>query len=398
MHATDLIETNIRPHCQSIHKKRFDVLEVGVEAALAGRCVTVTGLGRRSPRAVTEKASIKQMDLLVGNKHLPGEAPVLYRAMARWIVQEEKRPVIVVDWSVLTADEKFHVLRASVPAGGRGKTLYQEVHPQEKYGSPDVQLEFLRRLAQVLPTDCKPVVVTDAGFKNPWFRAVETLGWDWIGRVRGAVQLTRPQEDIWLEATLLGHLLEVDTPVYMGSFLLAKTSPLPCAVYGLRKPPKGRVHSTLRGQRVQSSQSRKSAQREREPWVLVTSLSGGDAIIPQVIEAYTKRMQIEEAFRDTKDEYYGLGLNRSRSRSASRFTVLLLINALALFVAWLIGKVAELRELHHTYQANTERNRRVLSFVFLGLRVLSRAPLEITPEELQQARLDIGEALRAGVS
>jgi hypothetical protein len=77
--------------------------------------------------------------------------------------------------------------------------------------------------------------------------------------------------------------------------------------------------------------------------------------------------------------------------------VLLLINALALFVAWLMGKIAELRELHHSYQANTERSRRVLSFVFLGLRVLSRAPLAITREELHQARRDIGEALRAGV-
>jgi len=78
--------------------------------------------------------------------------------------------------------------------------------------------------------------------------------------------------------------------------------------------------------------------------------------------------------------------------------VLLLINALALFIDWLMGKVAELRKLHHCYQANTERSRRVLSFVFLGLRVLSRALLTITPEEWLRARRDIAEALRAGVS
>jgi len=78
----------------------------------------------------------------------------------------------------------------------------------------------------------------------------------------------------------------------------------------------GRVHRTLRGERAQSSQSRKNAQREREPWVLVTSLSGGEAILQQVIEAYTKRMQIEEAFRDTQDEYYGLGLVPVRQRAS----------------------------------------------------------------------------------
>ncbi len=47
---------------------------------------------------------------------------------------------------------------------------------------------------------------------------------------------------------------------------------------------------------------------------------------------------------------------------------------LALFVAWLMGKVAELRKLHHSYQANTEPSRHLLFFVFRGLRVLRRAP------------------------
>jgi hypothetical protein len=27
-------------------------------------------------------------------------------------------------------------------------------------------------------------VITDAGFRAPWFRAVEAMGWHWIGRVR----------------------------------------------------------------------------------------------------------------------------------------------------------------------------------------------------------------------
>lgn len=26
--------------------------------------------------------------------------------------------------------------------------------------------------------------VTDAGFRSPWFRAVEKLGWYWLGRLR----------------------------------------------------------------------------------------------------------------------------------------------------------------------------------------------------------------------
>ena len=37
---------------------------------------------------------------------------------------------------------------------------------------------------KVLPRDCKPIIVTDAGFKTPWFRSVLAQGWDFVGRTR----------------------------------------------------------------------------------------------------------------------------------------------------------------------------------------------------------------------
>lgn len=389
MYATDLIEANLGAECQAMHKHRFSAVKAGIEAALVGKCVSVTGLGRNVPRDVTEKASIKQMDRLIGNQHLVQEAPMFYRAMAHWCIGQAKRPLVLIDWSPISHDEQFHVLRASVPAGGRGKTIYQELHPQSQCGNRDVQSNFLKMLAQVIPEHCRPIIVTDAGFKNPWFRAVEAMGWDWIGRIRGAVRVARTEDDNWLSAKLLGHLLECDERTYMGEFSLAKSTPLGCAIYGLRKPPKGRIDRNKKGRRSRAGKSRENASREREPWVIATSLSGGSAITDEIIEAYAKRMQIEEAFRDTKDEYYGLGLNRSRSRSAERFTVLLLINALALFIAWLFGKVAEQRKVNFRYQANTIRTRRVLSFIFLGLRILAREPLTIGDGDIERARKDL---------
>ena len=43
---------------------------------------------------------------------------------------------------------------------------------------------FLAHLRAVLPVGCAPILITDAGFRGPWFREVERYGWDWIGRVR----------------------------------------------------------------------------------------------------------------------------------------------------------------------------------------------------------------------
>ena len=129
MHATDLINANLGDACQPIHNSRFSSLLCAVEAALAGQTTSVTGLGRSSTRDITEKASIKQMDRLIGNPIMHSEAPIIYQAMTHWLIGQEDRPVILVDWSPVAVDESIHVLRASVPVGGQGRTLYQECHP-----------------------------------------------------------------------------------------------------------------------------------------------------------------------------------------------------------------------------------------------------------------------------
>ncbi len=88
--------------------------------------------------------------------------------------------MILVDGSTRTDDEPYHLPRASVPLGGRSMTLYEEAHPQKAQGSPQVHAAFLDQLKAILPERSRPILVTDAGFKNPWFRAIEVLGWDWV--------------------------------------------------------------------------------------------------------------------------------------------------------------------------------------------------------------------------
>lgn len=107
-----------------------------------------------------------------------------------------------------------------------------------------MQEKFLEQLANVLPEGCRPILVTDGGFKNPWFRAVARRGWDWIGRIRGRTMVTRNGEDVWLTCTARGRLLKRNKKVHFGEFLLAQTNPLLSMIYGLRKPPKGRVDKT----------------------------------------------------------------------------------------------------------------------------------------------------------
>jgi hypothetical protein len=81
-----------------------------------------------------------------------------------------------VHWSDLKADQSLHRLRASLPVGGRALTLDEEVHPPRRLNNRRVQERFLERLVALLPPGVVPVIVANAGFKVPFYRAVERLG------------------------------------------------------------------------------------------------------------------------------------------------------------------------------------------------------------------------------
>lgn len=107
-----------------------------------------------------------------------------------------------------------------------------------------------------------------------------------------------------------------------------------------------------------------------EPLVLVTSLTSAPE---QVVELYRLRMQIEQTFRDLKNHRWGWSMRHCLSKSRDRIEILLLIASIAMLVQHLIGVAGELTGLQRAHQANTVRDRRVLSTFFLGALLLRRA-------------------------
>lgn len=384
MHATQVINNHLEKSCQGIHKKRMNALMSMVTACIQGRKLSVTGLGRSIRNDVYEKHNIKRADRLMGNAILNQEREIFYSAMAKWIIGAQKQPVILVDWSDLSADRSYHLLRASLPVGGRAITIYDEVHPQKKLGNTKVEERFLQSLKKLLPKHCCPVIVTDAGYRTPWFNAVETLGWDFVGRVGGHTMITPQSVDSWIRVE---QIFETATtqPRYLGFIDLVKRNPLACHAYLVKKKKQGRVKKTVFGKRCEMKYSEKNAHRERTPWLIVTSLKGGKTITKRVMNLYKTRMQIEEGFRDIKNSRWGFSLDEAKVSTAARYENLLLIGVLATFAIWLTGKVAELRNLHRQYQANTVKTRCVLSTFYLGCRVLSKQVLVIRREDFKQA-------------
>lgn len=384
MHATQVLNNHIYKMCQDIHKVRWKALMSTVTALIQGKKLSVTGLGRSMPGESYEKHQIKKADRLIGNPYLNHERQPIYCALAKWVIGNCRQPVIHIDWSDLTSDREFHWLRATIPVGGRALPVYEESHRQKNYANPKVEKHFLKKLKEILPTDCCPIIVTDSGFRTPWFRSVQSMGWDFVGRVGGHTMVSPQGENAWarteaLFATATGHAR------YQGHIDLVRNEPLACHAYLLKKKKQGRIKKNKFGQRCASKHSEKNAHRERTPWLIVTSLSGGAEITKRVINIYKTRMQIEEAFRDMKNSRWGFSLNEAKCTTTYRYENLMLVGTLATFAVWLIGKVAELKQWQYRYQANTIKTENILSTFFLGCQIFRKSAIDFRKSDYNQA-------------
>jgi len=384
MHAVKIVHQILSKSCPHIHVTRLTALVDVVAALVTGQTLTVTGLGRATVRDISMKQGIKQSDRLIGNRHLSAEGQSIYQAVSRYLIGDNKRPIILIDWSDYTHDGKQLILRASVPVGGRALTLYEEVHPYKSYGNAGIQRGFLKTLTGFIPAQARPIVVTDAGFMSPWFAAVEKLGWDYIGRLRGNIYYRdRPEQD-WFSCARL-YNKACSTPHYHGEVDIVRYRPFHCHLYLYKQRNKGRVKKTRYGRKACSKHSQKNAQRERSPWLLVSSLTEEQMQAKQLVQLYRTRMQIEEGFRDIKNQRTGFSLSNTRTRSPERLANLLLIGMLATLVVWLIGRMTEQKGEHYYYQANTMTKQRVLSLFYLGCLRLRQGHQHISLREWQQA-------------
>jgi len=357
----------------AIHKTRIKTLSVLVQGIIDCKELKLTSLGRQLKINGKESSGITRVDRALGNQFYQTRFIEIYGAITKKAIGEMSTAVLVVDWSSipgshLTISGEQCFLRASLVAQGRSITLYEEVHSKSMEGNSHIHRAFLAHLNTLIPTSCRPCILTDAGFKNPWFKAVLALGWDYIGRLNCSVHY-----DDGAGFKPLSELLPQTTskPQAIGVVTVAKTNPISTQVYTYKKIPKGRKHRGKTGVILKNKHSRKNAKSNREPWILASNLTG-DKIEQRIVKYYKLRMTIEESFRDTKSQRYGMSMNENVTINVARYIVWLVLAALASFIAWVVGYTAEQLKLHYDFQANTYRSRRVLSFFFLGCQVIRK--------------------------
>lgn len=383
MRAVAVLQKLLRRSIPSVHSKRLAAITAVVASALSGGRLTLSALARGLDGPCAVRHRVKRVDRLLGNTRLHQERLFVYRMLCKLLVGDTPEPILIVDWSDLKPDRRWLLLRASVWVHGFALPIYEEVHPLRLQNNRRVQREFLLTLRMLLGERVRPIVIADAGFRSTWLQEVERLDWNWVGRIRGRTMVLI--DGCWQHC---GKLLPkaTATPRDLGELHATRANPVQARLVLYRKPPKGRHHLTLAGKVRRGKLSCKNADREREPWLIAASLSLSDKTALDLINLYRVRMRIEHSFRTLKSHQFGFSFEDSQTRHPDRIAALLVIHALALFLAWIAGWAAQRVGLYQRLKSNANnRQPKTLSIVSLGCLALSLLRMPLTARDFVAA-------------
>jgi hypothetical protein len=389
-HASGIVQGFVRRQLNRIHAARRDVLCEAVSAVMSGHLLSLSRLARALMGKSTQRAALKRVDRLIGNKRIAQEAEHVAGALLRALCQGGQPVVIAVDWSAVCAGGAFVELRATLTwlGMGRGLTIYQRVYPESKLGNGRAEHALLDTLHSWMPAGTEVIMVTDAGFRRPWFTHVERLGWSWIGRIRSGVCLSH--DGLHWEEARVWFASATRQACRWSNCWLTRRFRFPCDIVLYRRRAVGNKRYGRAGHGSTPKARREARASAQEPWLLAHSPRLRSYRPEAIVAMYGQRMQIEENFRDSKSTELGMGLQISQSRSALRLHALLLVGTLAAFLLWHIGQLAEAEGWHRRFKATT-RLTRELSIITLAklLCALPRLPLTTTAMRALNERLGL---------
>jgi len=363
--------SKIREELSFVHQTRLNSLLTVSKALIDGSRLSIAQLGNRIINNTTPKHNIKKVDRLLGNRKL--EVKEIYSKLSKMLLSSMEEAIILVDWCIYE-NKKYHVLQASLIAEGRSLPLYRDAYDITSpiFHQTVAEDNFLDNLKKCLPSTIKKVViVTDAGFHTPWFYKIIALGWDFVGRLRGTLSIKLETDRTWKIANKFFKQAS-NIPRFIGEAKIGKSVfkkyGLTAGVHIYRSTKKNRESLNKRYNKAINALYKAI---NKEPWVIITSLRELDNFSKSVINIYKKRMQIEQNFRDDKNNRWGFGFRSSKCGNAHRLSVYLLLSAIAHIFLWLIGYAAEKIGLKKMFQVNTLK-RRVLSYISLGKLIIAQ--------------------------
>ena len=319
MLTDNLLREYLESVCPDVHSSRLSALLDVASALKTSRNLSLTSMGRRIKSQTSLKHRVKKVDRLESNHHLHAELSELYGGLSDFIFQyihhESRRPIIV-DLCYMQDNRAIQMLSAEIPLKGRSIPVYREIFSS---GTLKGRASgFLSKLRGLLAQDSSVIIIMDAGFGEDWLQAIEQQGWDWILRIRKGKNIRLMPEGAWINLKTDFPPIGTRAKSYAQASIMSRHAHA-CRIV-TKKKSEQRTTSGYRKRpsnyHVGNDTYRRAA---KEPWILATSLSSQDCSTPQIVAYYSKRMQIEESFRDVKSHRYGLGARYAKTTSVERW-------------------------------------------------------------------------------
>jgi hypothetical protein len=333
-----------------------------VAGALWAHRLSLAGIGRAMAERTDSAAkyAIKRAWRFITNPRIepvevmPALMNRLWRRKLRWHARRpDRRPVLVsFDW---TKVRQFHTLMAAVVVQGRALPLCWESYRSKVEGKSQNALEYamLVKISSVLGPEVRIVILADRGFgRAELIEQCQKLGLGYLIRICN---------DVIVEGRAWSGNLK-DYPLKRGDCRLWKD-------VRYRADALVTTHLVLRWKKgLQGAKD--------QPWYLATSLAGsGPAAARQISDLYALRFDIEELFRDAKNEHLGWSLAKTRIRKADRLDRLILIAAIAYVLLVALGLWCREHRPARLWASNNRKDE--LSAFAIGRIMLHRLHLAI---------------------
>lgn len=357
MSVNQMLQDHLSVSCPYIHSRRLQaVIDVAIGLQKSGN-LSLTAIGRKLPGESSIKHRIKKADRLLSNRNLYNEVNGIYESLSSYVLkfvgQTQDIP-IVIDLCYMKDKNSVQMLSAELALKGRSLPLYRDVFEVNQLKNRASQ--FIKNLSSCIPADKEVLVIMDAGFGGDWYEAIAAQKWYWLSRIRGKKAIKLSSNDDWGKVSSFYDTATPRAKHYNEAYIIRK-SPIKCrAVIKSSSADKRRSYKPIGG---------RCLRLYKEPWVLVSNLPESYTAA-KIIQAYKKRMQIEESFRDVKSHQFGLSARYIRTVSIYRWSIAMLLAAIVQITLWLIGVVGHHQGMQRYFQSNTVKNKKVFSYFYLG--------------------------------
>jgi hypothetical protein len=365
MSVNQLLHKHLSNVCTGVHSTRLQSIMDVSYGLQKSQNVSLTAMGRKIDNNILVKHKIKKVDRLEGNKHLHKELESIYSGLSSYIfsyLSHDSSIPIIIDLCYIKDDCNVQMLSAEVAMKGRSIPLYRDVF--EKKGLKNRAKQFLLNLSECIPKGKKILIIMDAAFGEDWFKEIETYGWYWLVRIRQGKKVKLNSSSDWISVTNFIPEIGRIAKSYNNAFIIAKHN-RPCRIITKKNISKNTRKKPKKLPRNYNSANGGYSRSAKEPWILATNLPS-EYNTTKVVNYYSKRMQIEESFRDAKSHQFGLSARYARTSCINRWGVKMLLVAIVQVVLWIIGIVGYNQNLQKKFQANTVKNKKVFSYFYLG--------------------------------